>query len=412
MATLRAAIPRALEPRAPPALCPPPAFLHTVNGKRQRRCESTEGESDGELRESNAELEESVEELLSGPKDSVMMFSGGGSSGSRRCPWLQFEHTGECDPLDMLAREFQAHHSPPARRPTMPQPSCSQSASSCRGNDRPTSSEHAASMRPRGRSTESHSRELALRCHDALHRELDAFFSEAAIGHAGGLGQGGTPDAPQRDAGTQTGEDAGHYGLEADLQTARNEADVLRVELSVMERERWEALSTVHDAGKAKLQAAREEASSLRDEVERLRLAGAANLQDLLAAREEASSMRGEVQKLSGEASSMRGEVQKLSGEVARLRGDRGALQALDGSELAGLVDLLSDSIRRVQGEHLRRLERHCNEQLCVVCLEQRKNVVLQPCRHLTMCVGCFQKCSSACPQCRAPVQSHLVIYT
>lgn len=97
--------------------------------------------------------------------------------------------------------------------------------------------------------------------------------------------------------------------------------------------------------------------------------------------------------------------------EARQLRGEKQALQALTPAELTALAETLTESLLRVQRESQRKFEQRNDEQLCVACLSERKNVVLQPCNHLTMCENCFQQCSSVCPQCRTPVRSHLVVY-
>ncbi len=50
------------------------------------------------------------------------------------------------------------------------------------------------------------------------------------------------------------------------------------------------------------------------------------------------------------------------------------------------------------------------DDRLCVICIEEIKNYVLLPCRHLTCC----QKCVTAiitCPACRAPIKEKMQIY-
>ncbi len=43
----------------------------------------------------------------------------------------------------------------------------------------------------------------------------------------------------------------------------------------------------------------------------------------------------------------------------------------------------------------------------CVVCLTERKTIVLLPCRHLCVCGACFTQLDK-CPVCRSPFHSHL----
>lgn len=97
--------------------------------------------------------------------------------------------------------------------------------------------------------------------------------------------------------------------------------------------------------------------------------------------------------------------------ELRKMQGDRESLRLLSSADLTALSENLMDSLARVQREHQRRFEQYVDEQLCVACLSERKNVVLQPCNHLTMCETCFNQCNDYCPQCRSEVRGHLVIY-
>lgn len=49
------------------------------------------------------------------------------------------------------------------------------------------------------------------------------------------------------------------------------------------------------------------------------------------------------------------------------------------------------------------------NEQiLCVICFEQRKNVMLIPCKHLCICIGCKNNTKELCPLCRTPIAQYI----
>ena len=47
----------------------------------------------------------------------------------------------------------------------------------------------------------------------------------------------------------------------------------------------------------------------------------------------------------------------------------------------------------------------------CVVCMEEDKNTVLLPCRHLCVCQTCFPNIENVCPMCREVVKDTLIIY-
>lgn len=49
----------------------------------------------------------------------------------------------------------------------------------------------------------------------------------------------------------------------------------------------------------------------------------------------------------------------------------------------------------------------------CVICLENKKNVMLQPCSHIVYCVECARKdlCSDTCPICRGKYTNAQVVF-
>jgi len=97
--------------------------------------------------------------------------------------------------------------------------------------------------------------------------------------------------------------------------------------------------------------------------------------------------------------------------EMELLKGEREALRHASPHELVKLAASLGESLQRVQAEQLRKFEALKDMQLCAICLSEPKNVVLQPCSHLTMCTRCFSQCNRICPQCRATVEGHLIIF-
>jgi len=325
---------------------------------------------------------ESVEELLSGQKDSVTMFASRGSSTRGSRSKFRPNVSGVSDPLDLLALEVQARGCPDAQPASGHMELC---------ETQPCFSSHAE--------------ELAWRCRRELHKELDLFLNGAAL----------RQDVASKDASSASVADT-HNALahvasndfqqmldEKDGQLAAKdeELDALRQQVSVM----GELADHARREYEADLESAHLEAWALRERTEDLykEVKEARDAKIAICAGLADAQQRLEVQAKAAEA-----EGRELRG----LRGDRDALRALPFTELAPLVETLSESLLRVQREYQRRFEQRNDEQLCVVCLSERKNVVLQPCHHLTMCASCFEKCHNVCPQCRAAVQGHLVIYT
>jgi len=54
------------------------------------------------------------------------------------------------------------------------------------------------------------------------------------------------------------------------------------------------------------------------------------------------------------------------------------------------------------------------NDCLCVVCMENGRNVLFEPCHHLCTCAECYkllEKAKDSCPLCRAKIKSIIVVY-
>lgn len=54
-------------------------------------------------------------------------------------------------------------------------------------------------------------------------------------------------------------------------------------------------------------------------------------------------------------------------------------------------------------------------ENVCVICRDEQRRVVLMPCRHMCLCTTCSATCLTSlrtCPLCRKPIKSSLSVYT
>ncbi len=61
-------------------------------------------------------------------------------------------------------------------------------------------------------------------------------------------------------------------------------------------------------------------------------------------------------------------------------------------------------SLHRRVSELAADLERERDQNLCVVCLDQRRDVLLRPCNHYCVCSGCLEGLHGCCPICRKRV--------
>jgi len=249
-----------------------------------------------------------------------------------------------------------------------------------------------------------HTRELALRCRNelsmlhrqqeecgsptgsarqALHRELDMFLDDATRSEV-------TDGA--------TASEVNELKEKLDLQD--QEIESLKVHIDNLEQSRQELESLCC----ADLEVAMVELWGSQQRLEQLEESLSTSLQakaGLQSRLDKALDMLADQSRIC--------EAESL--ENRQLRGERDALRALSAAELTSLNEVLTESLRSVHRAQQYKVDLRMDELLCVVCLSERKNVVLQPCSHLTMCAGCFDKCSNFCPQCRARVTGHLVIY-
>lgn len=321
---------------------------------------------------------DSVRDLLSGPKDSVMMFAARDHQRSQ-CKF-HLDMSGQEDPLDMLARQVHVGKRSDATVPAPCEDSSSQNL-------------HAQELALRCRNELNvllaQQQEWVSPCRNALHRELDMFLDDAARSEM--------LDSVTCSEVTD---------LKEKLVFQEKELESLRNHVKELEQAKQDALYA-RDESNADWEVAALDLWGCQQQIQQLEKAVGAAAEEKLASRFRLDEA---LQTVASQSERLAAQDLALL-EVQRLRGERDALRALSASELSCLGETLMESLQRVQRAQQLKFEQRMDEQLCAVCLTERKNVVLQPCNHLTMCAGCFDKCSSFCPQCRAPVQRHLIIY-
>ena len=59
----------------------------------------------------------------------------------------------------------------------------------------------------------------------------------------------------------------------------------------------------------------------------------------------------------------------------------------------------------------LEKVNKRADENLCSVCMEEKKNILLSPCNHLCVCKKCSTHINNMCPICRTPVTSILKVF-
>lgn len=320
------------------------------------------------------EREETIEELLNGPKDSVTMF------GHRSSKPFHIDMSSGGDPLDLLM----AHQLKNDRPATARNGAASSQGCGAMRNDQlvlvdldnsPNNEQQSVSCD----SEAHHTQELAYRCRHALHTQFDKFLNGAA-----------RCELTSRPSSDIRGD------LPKQLEVRDQEISDLKRRLGILESQNRSANYSLKET-QADLDAAELEIWSSAKEKQEAIQAQATSCAGLDEARMELKRVKE--------------ELEVVRSDARLLRGERETLRGLAATQLTELAETLTESLLRVQREHQRKFDQRNDEQLCVVCLSERKNVVLRPCNHLTMCVGCFDQCRSACPQCRSPVQDHLIIY-
>jgi len=89
-------------------------------------------------------------------------------------------------------------------------------------------------------------------------------------------------------------------------------------------------------------------------------------------------------------------------------------LPELSNRTLQTLEGAVGTALDKVHAEQRRRHKQANEESSCCICLEKRRSVVLQPCRHLVLCNVCadlHKDLRQPCPQCRALVEAYLHVY-
>ena len=128
-----------------------------------------------------------------------------------------------------------------------------------------------------------------------------------------------------------------------------------------------------------------------------------------LSAKEYQESIR------NNELSTLQKQFDELTKENAEIRkklslfnGESEAVNRMDLQELDALDAKLQNVSNNVRQARERLLE---TKLYCIACLENPKNVVLQPCGHLSLCKQCEQQMTSKiCPRCQLPFDRVVII--
>jgi len=133
---------------------------------------------------------------------------------------------------------------------------------------------------------------------------------------------------------------------------------------------------------------------------------------ELSEARERCASLEQECAMQTSKATAYAAELTRY--DEVRIITDRKYHLALD--DVIRVSKQLGELERSHKEELVRYKERERAEALsCVVCQERQRDVVLQPCGHVTLCGVCWRSITHGepgnCPVCRVPVTSHMKVF-
>lgn len=186
-----------------------------------------------------------------------------------------------------------------------------------------------------------------------------------------------------------------------------------------------DVLTSEHQALRAERQRFDEENRFLRHQLQDHHGIMAADWAQTLGFQQRLRQEEAANEKLTAEVTELREAEIARAEEMAMLRQDAtrwqllcrpGSLDEVDSSELDSILEIAMPAMVRLHAE-VRARGRNANlqlhdeleQQLCVVCRDNKKVVLFIPCLHVCVCENCRGKLRPyRCPICKEPVQSHL----
>jgi hypothetical protein len=97
---------------------------------------------------------------------------------------------------------------------------------------------------------------------------------------------------------------------------------------------------------------------------------------------------------------------------IARFENER------DFADVEGVLETALAQVRNAKVEFIQRRARQeeggerSQQNLCVICLDNEKSVLLMPCRHLCVCEECANRANLArCPVCRDRIEQTIKVF-
>jgi hypothetical protein len=103
-------------------------------------------------------------------------------------------------------------------------------------------------------------------------------------------------------------------------------------------------------------------------------------------------------------------DVKSLQEQVLALNGNAEDLKTVSSRMLTQILQALRHTVVKIQTEMERRKDLGSSD-LCVVCMESKKTILIMPCNHLCLCFECSRSVSDKCPMCRSPVENKIKVF-
>lgn len=98
----------------------------------------------------------------------------------------------------------------------------------------------------------------------------------------------------------------------------------------------------------------------------------------------------------------MKEEKDELNSFLQRYYNEKSSMMLINRIEQRKSFKALADIVRLYQKE-----EEIINESLCIICVENKRNTLLIPCKHVVLCADC-SKLVDKCPICKEIVESKI----
>jgi hypothetical protein len=73
---------------------------------------------------------------------------------------------------------------------------------------------------------------------------------------------------------------------------------------------------------------------------------------------------------------------------------------------------VIKEQSKQVSSLQQQRQQDKVDESLCIICMDEKKEILLEPCNHLIYCTACSKIAGEDCPLCQARIKNKKKIFT